>query len=132
MFTWRPIYRELAEILMGYSNRQHELLAMIKAMQQQGLPVISLKDKNANGAEIDLGAIDPFTFFSNFNRGITEGSRRKMLTFLKERFGLSSSVPSDFHGIPVAMMLKSWFFPYSKDQIPETFRLSGSWQAPVW
>ena len=116
MFTWKPIYRELAETLMGYSNRQHELLAMIKAMQQQNLPVISLKDQSASGAEIDLAAIDPFTFFTNFNRGTTEDSRRKMLAFLKERFGLSSPVPSDFHGIPVTMMLKSWFFPYSKEQ----------------
>jgi hypothetical protein len=28
---WKPIYRELAENLSGYSNRQHKLLDTIKA-----------------------------------------------------------------------------------------------------
>jgi hypothetical protein len=113
MFTWKPIYKEIAGALMPYRDRQAELLDIVKDMRQADLPAISLKDQDAAGAEIELAEIDPFTFFANFNRGIMENSRREMLGMLKEKFGLASPVPGDFHGIPVANLLKAWFFPYA-------------------
>jgi len=113
MFTWKPIYREVAQALMAYRDRQADLLAIVKEMQQADLRVIAMKDRDASGTEIKLAEIDPFTFFTNFNRGTTEDRQRKMVGTLKEKFGLTSPVPDDFHGIPVANLQKAWFFPYA-------------------
>ena len=119
MFSWKPIYRELAQALMAYRVRQDELIQIIKEMKAQGLSVIPLKDVNADGVECELDAIDPFTFFANFNRGIKEAGRREILAFLKIKFGLRSPVPDDFHALPVVMKLNALFFPFSGDHREE-------------
>ena len=75
MFTWKSIYRELASAMMKYRNRPSELIDLLKEMQGKGLSVISLNDRGPEGEEIDFTEIDPFTFFANFNRGITEARR---------------------------------------------------------
>ncbi len=113
MFTWKPIYREIAQALLAYRERQADLLAILKEMHQAGLPVTGMKDRDAAGAEIALAEIDPFTFFANFNRGTKEDSQRKIVGILKEKFSLVSPVPSDFHGIPSASLQNTWFFPYA-------------------
>lgn len=118
MFTWKPIYKEIARALMFYRERHAELLDIVKEMQQAGLPAISLKDQNPAGTEVDLGEIDPFTFFANFNRGITDDSRREMLRIIRKEFEIALPIPTDFHGIPVANQLKAWFFPYAHRRDP--------------
>ena len=67
-----------------------ELLAIVKEMQQANLPVISLKDRDAAGADIELAEIDPLTF-ANFNRGTTDDSRRQMIGVLKGEVRLGVS-----------------------------------------
>lgn len=73
---------------MAYRDRQVDLLNIVKEMQQAELPVISLKDQDASGTEIELTEIDPFTFFTNFNRGTTESSRLEMIRMIKEKCDL--------------------------------------------
>ena len=69
-FTWIKVYKGIAKAILPYENRQMELLKMLHDLQEQGLPTISLKDKNEQGEDIPLDEIDPFSFFSNWNRGI--------------------------------------------------------------
>ena len=90
MFSWKPIYREIAEALMGYRERQTDLLGIVKEMGDAGLPVISMTDEAAGGAAIELAEIDPFTFFANFNRGTTDHSRREIVRITKQRFDCTS------------------------------------------
>ena len=90
---------------MAYRGKQADLLAILKEMQQAGLPVIGMKDRDAAGDEIALAEIDPFTFFANFNRGTTVDSQLKIIGILKEKFSVASPVPTDFHGIPSANLL---------------------------
>ncbi|HXK40200.1 MAG TPA: hypothetical protein VJ837_05185, partial [Candidatus Paceibacterota bacterium] len=115
MFTWVPIHKEAVRRILSFSEPQQELLAVLREMEQQGLKVISLDDKSAEG-RVPLAEIDPFSFFASFNRGITEDNRKEDWRFLKKRWDLRSSVPDDFAGIPVLHNMKSWFFPYVKSR----------------
>lgn len=118
-FTWIPFYTELADKLLLYRERQGELIAILKGLKDQGLPVISLTDKDKKGIEISLDAIDPFTFFASFNRTATEQNRRTILTAIKDKLHLKAAVPSDFDGIPVVHPMKSWFFRWQFERKPE-------------
>jgi hypothetical protein len=62
MFTWIPIYTELAEKLLAYRDRQKELLGMIDDLKNEGLQPVSTKDKGKNNKPTVITEIDPFTF----------------------------------------------------------------------
>jgi 5-methylcytosine-specific restriction protein B len=116
MFTWIPIHREAIHRILEHRQNQQELLAILRQMEQQGLKVVSLEDKGADGQTIPLAEIDPFTFLASFNRGVTEENRRKNWSFLKERWGLKSSVPDNFTGIPILNNMRCWLMPWAKDR----------------
>ena len=120
MFTWIPIYTELAEKILAYRDRQNELLSMIRDLKNQGQKPIGTEDKDNQNKPIALVEIDPFTFFANFNRGrFKKDSRCKMLELFKEKFHLLSGVPEDFDGIPVVPPFGAWFFPYASKREPD-------------
>ena len=118
MFSWKPIYEELATNLLAYRDRQDELLAWLHEMKDEGVPVVKLGDENPKGTSVPLTEIDPFSFFANFNRGIKTAHRIRCLKILKEKMGLSSPVPSDFDGIPIVNLQKAMFFPFAYDREP--------------
>ena len=100
-FTWVATYKEIAAKLIAYRDRQQELINILANLQERGLPTIALLDKNKKDEQIPLTEIDPFTFFADFNRGITTKNRIGIIRALKELLGLTSEVPIDFTGIPV-------------------------------
>jgi hypothetical protein len=118
MFTWIPIYTELAEKLLEYRNRQDELLALLKRIKDQGLPMINLVDQGPKGKKQSLTEIDPFTFFASFNRKAKHENRRAILTMIKEELGLQAEVPEDFDGIPIMNPMMSWFMPWESERDP--------------
>jgi hypothetical protein len=116
-FTWIPFYKELAQKLLEYKDRQSELIDYLDELHnQKGLLVISTKDQDSTGQEIRLNEIDLFTFFATFNRGIKDEMRFQLLKEMKTKFGLISDVPSDFSGIPVFNNQKSWLFAFKKNR----------------
>jgi hypothetical protein len=130
-FDWPPFYKELAPKLLPYRTRQSDLLALLDELRKRGIPVTPNGDTDAGGQSIALDAIDPFTFYGSFNRGISKESRRQILTAIKERFGLGAAVPFEFEGIPILNNQKSWFFsrkfkrqPGDIDKLWEVFRLA--------
>ena len=60
MFTWIPIHEEATRKVLGYHASPGDLLATLREMDQQGLKVISLEDKDASGQPTPLAEIDPF------------------------------------------------------------------------
>jgi 5-methylcytosine-specific restriction protein B len=116
MFSWKPIYMELAKALMAYRDRQGELLGWLAEMKTEGLPVIKLNDEKPKGNTVPLAEIDPFSFFANFNRGIKEEYRRRILEVLKDKMGLKAPLPDDFDGLPFVHPQKALFFPYAYDR----------------
>lgn len=128
VFTWIPIYAELAKKILPYRDRQGELINILQEMKTKGLPIISIVDHHQHDKEIPLTTIDPFTFFACFNRGLTDENRRAILAFLKTKFELLSEVPTDFDGIPTVNNLSAWFFPWQNnlepDDIPSLWALA--------
>lgn len=116
MFSWKPIYMELAKALMAYRDRQGELLEWLAELKVEGIPVIKLDDENPKDTSVPLAEIDPFSFFANFNRGIKDEYRRRILEVLKDKMGLKSPLPDDFDGLPVVHPQKALFFSYAYDR----------------
>jgi 5-methylcytosine-specific restriction protein B len=65
-----------------------------------------------------MNEIDPFSFFANFNRGVTDDNRRAILAAIKDEWNLQSDLPQDFHGLPLMSAQNSWFMPYKKLRDP--------------
>jgi hypothetical protein len=121
-FTWVPFYQELAQKVAAYQGKPKELAALLVEVLQEQMGETGadwLRDKDAQGNKVPLDAIDPFTFFAAFNRGIKNENRIGILKALKQRLQVSAVVPSDFDGIPVVQNLKAWFFPWAAMRSPE-------------
>jgi 5-methylcytosine-specific restriction protein B len=116
MFSWIPFYTELAQTLSDYRDRQQELIHFLQELDAEGIPVGAVRDQDASKKKIPLTVIDPFTFFSTFNRGLKEENRRKILERIKQKLHLNSAIPADFDGIPVVTALRAWFFPYKAER----------------
>lgn len=118
-FTWIPFYKELAAKILAYRDRQDELIAVLKDLKEDGVPVISLEDKATKNKVIPLSTIDPFTFFAAFNRKATDRNRQAVLAKIKERLQVQAAVPTDFDGIPVMHPMMSRFLPWQYEQQPD-------------
>jgi 5-methylcytosine-specific restriction enzyme B len=118
-FEWIPFYRELAQALVPYRAKQAELIQFLTDLHTGGLIGISLEDKDANGSRFPLVEIDGFTFFANFNRGISPDKRTAIVRRVKERFRIQADVPRDFSGVPLVNNQSSWFFSYADKREPQ-------------
>jgi 5-methylcytosine-specific restriction protein B len=111
MFTWIPLYQEIARKLLEFENRQDELLALLRDFAGRGLQVGSLEDQDAPEHRVPLTEIDPFSFFATFNwQGHKPEKRRAILAALRDAWQLSEAVPEDFDGIPLGNPQQLWFF----------------------
>ena len=88
-FTWIPIYSEIAHKVLEFENRQGELLSLLGEMRSEGMKVILLNDRNAEGKVVPLAEIDPFTFFASFNRMSSVSGRQAILGKIKTTWNLS-------------------------------------------
>jgi DNA polymerase III delta prime subunit len=77
--------------------------------------VIATEDQFADGSKGRLREIDPFTFFSNVNRGITDANRIAVLAELKKELHLDAELPQEFTGVPVAVYA-GWFFAMERER----------------
>jgi hypothetical protein len=88
MFTWIPIYEEIAEKILAFEKRQNEMLDLLGKLRAEGLKVIQLNDRDAKGNVIPLAEIDPLTFFASFNRTSSWPGRQAILKRIKEGWNL--------------------------------------------
>ena len=117
-FSWIPFYEEAARKLLDWEGRQSELIAFLKSLDEKGLPVIKLQDKDEQGNEAPFIEIDPFTFIGAFNRGITVENRRVIASAVGDLLGVKANTPNDFEGIPTLNNQKSWFFSNRSQRKP--------------
>jgi len=121
-FTWIPVFRAVADWLVGYETRQPELMQILKDV---GIDA-GLDDKDENDQTIPLQAIDPFTFFCMFMKYGVE-KRKQLFAKLIQTAGLNVAAPIDFDGVPSANAMKVWMFPFQRDRqdwmIPTLWRL---------
>ena len=119
MFSWVPIHQEAIRKILEFRDNEGGLLAVLQDMKNQGLKVVSLKDKDSPNHTVPLAVIEPFTFMASFNRGITEKNRKDNWRQLKKSWNLESEVPGDFAGLPVYNLMSSWRFPFAYKREPD-------------
>ena len=83
------------------------------ATRNSGLLPLAPRLEETSG---DLREIDPFTFFSSFNRGITDENRLAILSALKKHWALSAELPLKFDGLPIMDNRSAWFIRFAKDR----------------
>lgn len=116
MFSWKPIYREIAEKLPEFASNNGELVQLMIEMHARGLKVSSVGDRDSLGNSIQLEEVDPFSFLANFNRGVTNDNRTAIISAIKEAWGLSADLPADYDGLPLMSLQNSWFMPYKESR----------------
>jgi 5-methylcytosine-specific restriction protein B len=125
MFSWKPIYAEIAAKLPEFAEQSRRLVSLMIQLHKRGLKVSSVTDKDKGGVEVPMDEVDPFSFFANFNRGVTDDNRRAILTAIKKEWQLVSDVPQDFDGLPLMSAQNSWFMPYK--YLRDTDHVSKLW-----
>jgi 5-methylcytosine-specific restriction protein B len=114
MFTWVPVFEELASKLLSLRNDQ---LGIIQRLINSGITV-GFNDIDRNEQTIQLREIDPFTVFASITKFGIEKVLEIMPSIIKN-FDLKSSVPKDAVGIPKTFPQNVWYFSYEKDRDPQ-------------
>lgn len=111
IFAWTDFYSELATALLSFADDRKPLIEKIKAIYTNaGMKLPTLERENK------IVDIDPFTVFGLFNKGISNDNRITILSQIKELFGISAPVPTDFDGIPVLNNMSATFYYFSGER----------------
>ncbi|WP_300567294.1 hypothetical protein [Flavobacterium sp.] len=121
MFTWLPLYKEMANWVLQYQNQQLQLIDILKEIGFNK----NLEDEDNTG-KIPLTEIDPFTFFAFFQKLKNPVVRAEHLKKLKKIVDLKSEMPLDFNGLPSAQPMSVWFFTFKKYRDPKA--ISNLWE----
>lgn len=119
------IYQELAGKLLGWRDKQNDLIEILRAAAAEGHLVGNLEDRDQKGRRFPLTVMDPFTFFATFNRKVGDKSRLGILKIIKEKVGIESPLPIDFNGLPIMSAMKAWFFSFEYER--EKDAISSLW-----
>ena len=112
MFSWLPLFKEIALWILPYRHRQPELCEILRKIGFDS----NLEDEDNKGRK-PLTVMDPFTFFAFFMKIKNEGNRTEYFRKLKELVGLKSELPHDYNGVPSAQAMALWYFgKYEKDR----------------
>ncbi len=113
LFTWMPIYTELAQRLLAFKDNRHALMELIYNNNVLKQYTSYLHQQNGQ----PLNDIDPLSFFGIFNRGNSFENRKVMLSAIKAELNLSNNVPEDFDGIPILDNRKSFYLSWDNEEI---------------
>jgi 5-methylcytosine-specific restriction protein B len=122
-FQWVDFYKEFANKLLAYKNNRTELLEKVKAIYETteiNMPTLELNNK--------LVDIDPFTVFGLFNKSsMRESNRIKIISAVKDIFGVDEEVPTSFESIPVLNNQNATFYYFidsrGKNDIEDLWKL---------
>jgi 5-methylcytosine-specific restriction protein B len=121
-FSWTPFFEEMLTVICQ-KYEKHSLCQPFHTIFQD---FSGRTDQFADGSEGDLREIDPLTFIGYFNRSIQCNKRVECCRMASETFNLTSSLPSDFDGIPFLNNMNTWFFGYARDR--EDHIIDDLWQ----
>lgn len=118
-FTWIPFYEEFARKLALYKDDRASLVEKVKKLDEW-IGFIKARAENQ-----DFDDIDPYTVFAIFNRSSKTEKRQRILSKIKELFGVETLVPQDFDAIPLVNAQKSCFYYENekKETIPMLWEL---------
>lgn len=106
-FSWIPAYEAIADALLARKYNRGEVLSVFAD--------ITGDDERAN--------IDPFTFFTAFNRALVEVDRKSDIETIMQRFGVEAPLPQDFIGIPCSNQEQWQYFDASDEAVDDCWHL---------
>lgn len=111
-FQWVDFYKEFAGKLLAYKNNRKDLIEKVKAIYRNtgiNMPTME-KDKQ-------IVDVDPFTVFGLFNKSpMREANRIKIITAVRELFGVETAAPTSFNSIPVLNNQNATFYYFLGDR----------------
>ena len=111
-FDWVDFYKELSGKLLSYKNNRQGLISKVKKIfSNTGINMPKLEKDN------QIVDIDPFTVFGLFNKSsMKEANRVKILSTIKDLFGIAAPIPSSFASIPVLNNQNATFYYFIDDR----------------
>ena len=111
-FDWVDFYKELSGKLLTYKDNRQELIVKVKRIfSDTGINMPTLEKDN------QLVDIDPFTVFGLFNKSsMKEANRVKIITAVKDLFGIAAPIPTSFASIPVLNNQNATFYYFIGDR----------------
>ena len=122
-FEWTVFYTEFANALSGYAANRDGLIARLQNCYKNVAMNFPKMDYDEQVRDVD-----PFTVFGLCNKGISNGNRIKLLTAIKDEFGIKAVVPERFDGIPVLNNMMSCFFAYSDNPMRGDNDIQNLWR----
>lgn len=120
-FTWLPFFEEMLSIICEKYDKQSLCDVFHQIFKGWG----GTTDKYPDGTKGPLREIDPLSFISYFNRGITDANRMAFCQMAKTIFNMESEAPTDFDGVPAAQNQKTWLFDWEKGR--QTYDVPNLW-----
>lgn len=106
-FTWMESYKAIADALLLRKNRRDGLQKLYVEL---------------TGVD-DRVMIDPFTFFTTFNRGIIDFDRKNLIKTVTEELDIDAPLPQDFTGIPTANHALWQYFDNTEEAAEDCWQL---------
>ncbi|MFT8356241.1 MAG: AAA family ATPase [Bifidobacterium aquikefiri] len=108
-YQWETFYTDLAQKLLEYRDRRSELFDVIRglAKDQPLMNYFHFEREDWWGSQDHQ--IDPFSVMAAMNRGTTDENRTAIAKLYAKAFDITSTVPTEFVGIPVLDNRKSFF-----------------------
>lgn len=96
-FRWASFYQAIADALRAHRHDRQPLIRFLQEAQSrvEGLNLLS-GDQFSDGCKGFIAAIDPFTLFALFNRGIRDSNRQAIARELAGFLGVQEPVPQSF------------------------------------
>lgn len=111
-YEWVPLYKEIAQKLLWYRADRKTLIQLVRDVYAE--TKINLPTLEQDNQIVD---IDPFTVFGLFNKSsMREEKRRKILTVLAQKLGVSAALPQNFDGIPVLNNQNATFYYFVQER----------------
>ena len=111
-FQWVDFYKEFAGKLLAYKNNRTDLIENVKAIY--GNTGINMPTLERDNQIVDM---DPFTVFGLFNKSsMREANRIKIITAVRELFGVETAAPTSFNSIPVLNNQNATFYYFVGDR----------------
>ena len=112
-YTWIPFYKELSQKLLQFKNDRKPLVDFIYS-ELSTVGNKSLVDYIHMEDGSKVKDIDPFSVFAIFNRSLKRENRLGFLQKFKDRFNLTTEIPTDFDGIPTVNSQRAFFFNWAE------------------
>lgn len=106
-FTWIPAYEAIASALLARKYNRGEVLSVFAEIT----------------GDDERTTIDPFTFFTAFNRSLIEVDRKSAIETVMQRFNIDAPMPQDFVGIPCANQELWQYYDHSEQCVDDDWHL---------